>query len=234
MMSTPIDMMDIGTLCRETISFIYNLVRVSILSVALVGMKCADLDVASKAYCPIPRRCSRRCPILDCFNLGEVNVNSLAVNHVPEKLHNTDPEITFGELWIIIEILFERHDKLLTLVAFLTQRKVFSVPIVFSWGDNISPDDFLPSIMLLLVIIVAVSIVVTVILVVVVIGEGMIHNELSNSAKIDSSKGYSGGGVVDLIGDEDPTDEDRDNGMGDPIGGSVSLGGVDGIICSIS
>ncbi|GKB29389.1 hypothetical protein Tco_0868790 [Tanacetum coccineum] len=29
-------------------------------------------------------------------------------------------------------------------------------------------------------------------------GCGMIHNELSNSAKIDSSKGYSGGGVVDL------------------------------------
>ncbi|GJT11030.1 hypothetical protein Tco_0858072 [Tanacetum coccineum] len=36
--------MDISTLCRETISFIYNLVRVSILSVALVGMKCADLE----------------------------------------------------------------------------------------------------------------------------------------------------------------------------------------------
>ncbi|GJY08165.1 hypothetical protein Tco_0375219 [Tanacetum coccineum] len=36
-------MMDIGTPCRENISFIYNLVRVSILSVALVGMKCADL-----------------------------------------------------------------------------------------------------------------------------------------------------------------------------------------------
>ncbi|GJT72286.1 hypothetical protein Tco_1031572 [Tanacetum coccineum] len=36
-------MMDIGTPCCETISFIYNLVRVSILSVFLVGMKCADL-----------------------------------------------------------------------------------------------------------------------------------------------------------------------------------------------
>ncbi|GJU90980.1 hypothetical protein Tco_1303403 [Tanacetum coccineum] len=35
---------DIGTPCRETISFIYNLVRVSILFVALVGMKCADLE----------------------------------------------------------------------------------------------------------------------------------------------------------------------------------------------
>ncbi|GJS26259.1 hypothetical protein Tco_0486879 [Tanacetum coccineum] len=35
--------MDIGTPCRETVSFIYNLVMVSILFVALVRMKCADL-----------------------------------------------------------------------------------------------------------------------------------------------------------------------------------------------
>ncbi|GKA98694.1 hypothetical protein Tco_0826631 [Tanacetum coccineum] len=53
----------------------------------------------------------------------------------------------------------------------------------------------------------------------------MIHNELSNSAKIDSSKGKSGGGVVDLTGDEDPTDEDGDIGMGDSTGVLVSLGG---------
>ncbi|GKD95177.1 hypothetical protein Tco_1375014, partial [Tanacetum coccineum] len=37
------EMMDIGTLCRETISFIYNLVIVSILSVFLIGMKYVDL-----------------------------------------------------------------------------------------------------------------------------------------------------------------------------------------------
>ncbi|GKB19821.1 hypothetical protein Tco_0853744 [Tanacetum coccineum] len=41
-----------------------------------------------------------RCPILDCFNLGGVNVNSSAVNYVLKKLHGTDPEITFGELGI--------------------------------------------------------------------------------------------------------------------------------------
>nr|GEZ35077.1 myb-like domain, Myb/SANT-like DNA-binding domain protein [Tanacetum cinerariifolium] len=34
---------DIGTPCRETISLMYNLVRVPILSVSQVGMKCADL-----------------------------------------------------------------------------------------------------------------------------------------------------------------------------------------------
>ncbi|GJW06023.1 hypothetical protein Tco_1568446 [Tanacetum coccineum] len=33
--------------------------------------------------------------------------------------------------------------------------------------------------------------------------------------------------IFDLIGDEDPTDEDRDNGMGDPTGGLVSLRGVE-------
>nr|GEY15410.1 retrovirus-related Pol polyprotein from transposon TNT 1-94 [Tanacetum cinerariifolium] len=54
---------------------------------------------------------------------------------------------------------------------------------------------------------------------------GMIHNELSNSAKIDSSKRYSGGDVIDLTGDEDPTDEDGDTRMDDSIGVSTSLGG---------
>ncbi|GJS95197.1 hypothetical protein Tco_0802165 [Tanacetum coccineum] len=44
--------------------------------------------------------CGRICPILNSFNLGGVNVNSLAVNYVPKKLHGTDPEITFGELGI--------------------------------------------------------------------------------------------------------------------------------------
>ncbi|GKA15761.1 hypothetical protein Tco_0695508 [Tanacetum coccineum] len=53
----------------------------------------------------------------------------------------------------------------------------------------------------------------------------MIHNELSNSAKINLSKGWSGGGVVDLTEDEDPTDEDGDIGMGDSTGVSGSLGG---------
>ncbi|GKF84215.1 hypothetical protein Tco_0249113, partial [Tanacetum coccineum] len=52
----------------------------------------------------------------------------------------------------------------------------------------------------------------------------MIHNELSNSAKIDLSKGLSGG-VVDLTGDEDPADKDGDIGIGDSTGVSASLGG---------
>nr|GFB13873.1 hypothetical protein [Tanacetum cinerariifolium] len=45
-------------------------------------------------------------------------------------------------------------------VAFLTQRKVSSIPIVFNWGGSLSPKGFLPSIMFLVVIIVAVVIVV--------------------------------------------------------------------------
>ncbi|GJU92002.1 hypothetical protein Tco_1304425 [Tanacetum coccineum] len=56
-----------------------------------------------------------------------------------------------------------------------------------------------------------------------------------DSARIDTSlEILSGGDVVDLTDDEDPTDEDGDNGMDDPTGGSVSLGGVGGIICSMS
>ncbi|GKC13746.1 hypothetical protein Tco_1010528, partial [Tanacetum coccineum] len=58
--------------------------------------------------------------------------------------------------------------------AFLTRGKASSIPTVFSWGGNISPNSFLPSILLLLVIIVAVAIVVTVVLVVVV-GEGILE-----------------------------------------------------------
>ncbi|GKE42869.1 hypothetical protein Tco_1470153, partial [Tanacetum coccineum] len=40
--------------------------------------------------------------------------------------------------------------------AFLTQRTVSSIPIVFSWGGSISPEGFLSSVLLWLVIIVAV------------------------------------------------------------------------------
>ncbi|GKA17621.1 hypothetical protein Tco_0697458, partial [Tanacetum coccineum] len=36
-----------------------------------------------------------------------VNVNSLTVNHVPKKLHDTDPEITLGELGIQF-LIFEQ------------------------------------------------------------------------------------------------------------------------------
>ncbi|GJZ23995.1 hypothetical protein Tco_0561454 [Tanacetum coccineum] len=40
--------------------------------------------------------------------------------------------------------------------AFLTQRTVSSIPIVFSWGGSIRPEGFLSSVLLWLVIIVAV------------------------------------------------------------------------------
>ncbi|GKF58286.1 hypothetical protein Tco_0171823, partial [Tanacetum coccineum] len=55
--------------------------------------------------------------------------------------------------------------------AFLTQGKASSIPTVFSWGDSISPNNFLPSILLLLVIIVAVVIVVVTVVLVVVVGK---------------------------------------------------------------
>ncbi|GKG31552.1 hypothetical protein Tco_0426502, partial [Tanacetum coccineum] len=55
--------------------------------------------------------------------------------------------------------------------AFLTHGKASSIPIVFSWGDSISLDGFLPSILMLLVIIVAVVIVVVTVVLVVVVGE---------------------------------------------------------------
>nr|GEV38885.1 hypothetical protein [Tanacetum cinerariifolium] len=51
--------------------------------------------------------------------------------------------------------------------TFLTQGKASSIPIVFSRGGSISPEGFLPSVLLFAVIIVVVAIVVTVVLVVV-------------------------------------------------------------------
>ncbi|GKF83189.1 hypothetical protein Tco_0244845, partial [Tanacetum coccineum] len=58
--------------------------------------------------------------------------------------------------------------------TFLTQGKASSIPTVFSWGGSISPDSFLPFILLLLVIIVAVVIVTVVLVVVVVEGSFII------------------------------------------------------------
>ncbi|GJV00745.1 hypothetical protein Tco_1330015 [Tanacetum coccineum] len=68
---------------------------------------------------------------------------------------------------ILVSVLFSEQ------VASSGWPFVFVVPTLMTHlGDNINPDDFLPSILLLLVIIVAVAIVVTVIPVVVVVGEG--------------------------------------------------------------
>nr|GEU49894.1 hypothetical protein [Tanacetum cinerariifolium] len=91
--------------------------------------------------------CSRRCSILNCFNLGGVNMKSLTINYVPEKLHDTDPEIIVGELGI--------------------QFLLSGISIVFSWGGSISLKGFQPFILLLTVIIVAIAIVVAVVLLVV-------------------------------------------------------------------
>ncbi|GJR92787.1 hypothetical protein Tco_0264961 [Tanacetum coccineum] len=56
--------------------------------------------------------------------------------------------------------------------AFLIQGKASSIPTIFSWGGSISPNSFLPSILLLLVIFVAVVIVVVMVVLVVVVGDG--------------------------------------------------------------
>ncbi|GKF16782.1 hypothetical protein Tco_0061700 [Tanacetum coccineum] len=52
--------------------------------------------------------------------------------------------------------------------ALLTQGKASSIPTIFSWDDSISPEGFLPSILLLVVIIIAVVVVVVVVMVVLV------------------------------------------------------------------
>ncbi|GJU32694.1 hypothetical protein Tco_1176283 [Tanacetum coccineum] len=60
--------------------------------------------------------------------------------------------------------------------AFLTQGTISSIPIIFSWGGSISPEGFLPSVLLWLVIIIAVggvgvTVVVVIIIAVVIVVE---------------------------------------------------------------
>nr|GEW39866.1 integrase, catalytic region, zinc finger, CCHC-type, peptidase aspartic, catalytic [Tanacetum cinerariifolium] len=96
--------------------------------------------------------------------------------------------------------------------ASFTQGIVSSIPI----GGSISPGGFLPSILRLVVIMVAVVIVVvTVILVVIVVVKVVIA--IIGVVVVDGD--YSGD-IVDLIGDEDPTDEDGDTEV------SMSLGEI--------
>nr|GEV63341.1 putative ribonuclease H-like domain-containing protein [Tanacetum cinerariifolium] len=70
--------------------------------------------------------------------------------------------------------------------AFLTHGKASSIPTVFSWGGSISPEGFLPFILLLVVIIVAVAIVVMAVLVVVdaIIGVIVVVGGVSSIVKL--------------------------------------------------
>ncbi|GJU44119.1 hypothetical protein Tco_1201385 [Tanacetum coccineum] len=55
------------------------------------------------------------------------------------------------------------------LSAFLTQRTVSSIPIIFSWSDSIRPEGFLSSVLLwLVIIVVVVGVGVTVVVVIIV------------------------------------------------------------------
>ncbi|GJZ81977.1 reverse transcriptase domain-containing protein [Tanacetum coccineum] len=90
-----------------------------------------------------------------------------------------------GNKWA--EIAKHLPGRLLLVGASFTQRKVSSIPTIFSWGNSISPDGFLPSILLLVMIIVAVVIVVVTVVLVVVIGEGWeneFHQDKASSVRV--------------------------------------------------
>nr|GEY07346.1 hypothetical protein [Tanacetum cinerariifolium] len=126
--------------------------------------------------------------------------------------------------------------------ASFTQGTILSIPI----GGSISLEGFLLPILLLVVIIVTVVIVAVILVVVVVVIFGVVivvtiigkllesktsrdghgDNGMSDSIGGLVSLGTkSSGGVIDLTGDEDPTDEDGDTRMDDLIGILASLGG---------
>nr|GEU84839.1 hypothetical protein [Tanacetum cinerariifolium] len=121
-------------------------------------------------------------------NFG-VNMKSLIINYVSKKLHDTDLEITLGELGtrvtgtnLILSSTWRTggrlscssgktsRNSLTTVVGPLFLQflgTVSSVPTIRSWGGSIGPEGFRPSILLLTVNIVTVAIVVAVVLVIV-------------------------------------------------------------------
>ncbi|GKC40576.1 hypothetical protein Tco_1052960 [Tanacetum coccineum] len=64
--------------------------------------------------------------------------------------------------YLVVNPALDRARSYVMQGAFLTQGMVSNIPTVFSWGGSISPEGFLPSIMLLAVIIVAVVVLVVV------------------------------------------------------------------------
>nr|GEU33345.1 hypothetical protein [Tanacetum cinerariifolium] len=155
-----------------------------------------------------------------------------------------------------------RHDKLQILstnyfpwlvLCSCSSWKVSMAPFVLSRGSSISPDSFLPSILMLVVVIVMVVIVAVIliffvvaivgvvivvaiievvivvtiigIVVVVVVGVLLVFSMVAACASRAAATLSSGGGVIDLTGDEDPTDEDGDTRMDDSTRVSTSLGG---------
>nr|GEY11475.1 hypothetical protein [Tanacetum cinerariifolium] len=154
-------MIDIGTPCRETIFFMYNLVRVSVLSVSRESL-----------VVPATNRVSLD-PDTSCQNLDEWNTLIYGIHLLDlNEMHHSKQQ---------------NHRSLLA-------GRMNSIKIKL-------PRPFKPA------------------------------NETNNSfctievERLATHKLLSGGGVVDLTGDEDPTNEDRDIGMGDSTEVLVSLGG---------
>ncbi|GJZ16109.1 hypothetical protein Tco_0551786 [Tanacetum coccineum] len=87
---------------------------------------------------------------------------------------------------------------------------IYAVPgqmtyLVASWGDSISPDGFLPSILLLVVIIIAVVIVVVTVVLVVVVGEG---SSIIKTLVCDHFEALKGGKTIPFNTSGNPTAED--------------------------
>ncbi|GJT31788.1 reverse transcriptase domain-containing protein [Tanacetum coccineum] len=191
----------------------------------------------------------------ECLALADLGASiNLMPLSVWKKISIPDLTPTFVDFDVDPRVLLILERSFLkTAGASCIQRKVstvpfvFSIPFVLSWGGNISSDSFLPSILLLVVIIITVVIVmgILIVVIVVIVGVVIVVCDIGNyvllpapstsglclfasRVQLDLSSSGTGSlpnGRVDLTGDEDPTDEDGDTGMGDSTGVSVSLGG---------
>nr|GEU80358.1 hypothetical protein [Tanacetum cinerariifolium] len=153
--------MDIGTSCHETISFIYNLVRISILSVSLVGVKCADLIVPAFLTELICKGLRLLVPLLESNQFGILFDDQL------EGLVGGILSIEARDMDMKILSSLESNN---TLARFLGQVTHLVASLTLDRGGSISSDNFLPSILLLMEIGVAVVIVVVAIVMVVIVG----------------------------------------------------------------
>ncbi|GJR16038.1 hypothetical protein Tco_0798690 [Tanacetum coccineum] len=145
-----------------------------------------------------------------------ISLSLLVGSSSPVRSTTPPPDYPFDEsIFVELQVLFLELDRFGILLGewevgqgvSCTPSKVscvsfiYSILFVLSQGGSMSPNTFLPSIMLLVVIIVTVIVAVVVVV-------GGVPSIIKLLFVI----------IVDLTGDEDPTDEDGDIGMGDSIG----------------
>ncbi|GJU02664.1 hypothetical protein Tco_1113002 [Tanacetum coccineum] len=142
--------------------------------------------------------------LVRCWNDSDVVPTSVSVKWLPFTNCNSDEaqtsEHVLGQMtYLVASLTLDSARSYVMHGASFTQGMISSIPI----GGSISPEGFLPSILLL------------------VDTTEILEFKTSRDRYGDNGVSDPIGGLVfkvDLTGDEDPIDEDGDIGMGDSIG----------------